>query len=241
MNLRSTWRIIPLLIFLTSCDLNLDELISKRKDITPNDFLSANNYSSLELEVIYVEGFQPASASLTNLKEMLEARLNKPDGISVTTKSIPSPGVDGYTLDKLREIEEAHRTKHPMGKHLTSFIFFADKPYIASSGASRVLGLYYDHSSLAVFEKTVHDASGGIGQPGGVVMETWVLHHEFGHVLGLVNNGTPLQAAHEDSERKGHCNNDACIMHFESDARLLSGVPSFDDNCLADLRANGGL
>jgi hypothetical protein len=240
MNFRSTWRIIPLLLFLTACDLGLDELVRKGDDITANNFLSADKYTSLEIEVVYVEGFQPASASLDNLKKTLETLVNKPEGISIVTRSIASPGVNGYTLEKLKDIEKDHRVMFPSGNRLTAFIFFADKPYFNSNGSTRVLGLYYDRTSLAVFEKTVHDGSGGFGQPGGVVMETWVLNHEFGHALGLVNNGSPMQTHHEDPEKKGHCNNDSCIMHFESDARLLSGVPKFDDNCLADLKANGG-
>lgn len=238
MNLRSTWRIIPLLLFLTACEL--DDLVRNEDEVTANHFLSADKYTSLEIEVVYVEGFQPAAASLDNLKKTLETMVNKPGGISVVTRGIPPPGVEGYTLDKLKEIEKDHRVIFPSGSRLSTFIFFADKPYLNDNGTTRVLGLYYDHTSLAVFEKTVHDGSGGIGQPGGVVMETWVLTHEFGHALGLVSNGSPMQTPHEDPEKKGHCNNDACIMHFESDGRLLSGVPKFDDNCLADLKANGG-
>lgn len=242
MKCRSTWRIIPLFILtvLSSCDLGLDDLLNRRPYIRARDFLSADKYTALELEVVYVEGFRPAQASLDNLKTMLEARLHKPDGITIATREIPSPGVDGYTYDRLKDIEKRERTKDPSGSTLTAFIFFADKPYITKGASTRVLGLFYGQTSVAVFEKTVHDASGGFGQPGGVVMETWVLYHEFGHVMGLVNNGTEMLENHEDGERMGHCNNDRCIMHFESDARLKSGVPGFDVNCLADLKANGG-
>lgn len=240
MSLKSVASVVAIVLLFSSCDRELKDLIDSANRVTPADYLSADVYTSLQVEIVYVDGFPLNAVTLNNLKETLQARLNKPGGIEFITRGIPAPGVSGYTVDQLRDIEEEHRTRYPSGERLTAFIFVADKPYVSDGSATRVLGLYYGRSSVAVFEKTVRDGSGGFGQPGGVVMETWVLVHEIGHLLGLVDNGSAMQEQHEDKSRSGHCNNDACIMHFESDARLLSGVPAFDVNCLNDLRANGG-
>jgi hypothetical protein len=73
-----------------------------------------------------------------------------------------------------------------------------------------------------------------------------VYNHEFGHLMGLVNLGTPLQSAHEDANSDNHCNVDGCLMFFEInggnvlDMMNMTAIPELDPQCIADLQANGG-
>jgi len=208
--------------------------------IEPKDFLQSKKYEKLEIEICYVDGHSPVQASLDNLRSFLEGRLNKPGGITFTYRSIPSPGKSSYDLDALQKIEKDNRSNYSRGDKLVSFVFFTDAPYAAGN----TLGLAYGTTSCAVFEKTVEDNSGGIGQPAKTVLETTVLEHEFGHLLGLVDNGTSMVTAHAANEH--HCNNSNCLMYYAVETldfigNLAGGeIPQLDANCVADLQANGG-
>ena len=77
------------------------------------------------------------------------------------------------------------------------------------------------------------------------LIETATLRHEFGHIFGLVNLGTPLTSDHEDQENRRHCDVEDCLMFFQTVANVfntsnVATLPEFDDQCLADLQNNGG-
>jgi hypothetical protein len=72
------------------------------------------------------------------------------------------------------------------------------------------------------------------------------LNHEFGHLFGLVDLGSPMQVNHKDAANGNHCNVNNCLMYYGAETTdilgfLLTGnVPSLDVNCQNDIRANGG-
>ncbi|MEO9531566.1 MAG: membrane metalloprotease [Crocinitomicaceae bacterium] len=213
-------------------------------DIQPRHFLSDDTYKSLSIEIIAVEGHEPNSASLDNLEDFLNERLNKPKGISFTQKTIPSPENYSYSAEDLRLLEDQHRTQYAQNENLTAYIYYADAEYSENTDQSEVIGLAYGSTSMCIFEETVADNSGGFGQVSRNNLETAVLIHEFGHVLGLVNNGTPMTQNHESAP--GHCDNENCLMYYASETGSLTGfiggdpMPELDAQCLADLKANGG-
>ncbi len=72
---------------------------------------------------------------------------------------------------------------------------------------------------------------------------TTLLEHEFGHLMGLVDQGSPMQVNHKDAANGAHCDKPDCLMYYNVEAGFtgtLSAVPSLDANCIADLKANGG-
>ncbi len=96
------------------------------------------------------------------------------------------------------------------------------------TAAAQILGYAYRPSSMVIFQKTVNAVSGGIDQPTRAVVEGTVVAHEFGHIVGLVNAGTAMQAPHEDSAHAKHDSNKACTMYHANNsselvANLLSG------------------
>lgn len=214
--------------------------------ITPDNFLSDKTYDKLIVEIQYVKGFEPAAATVNNLKAFLEQRLNKPEGITILQSEIESPGRSVYTVDDVRAVEKNNRVHVTKGKTLTSYLFFADGEYAGNNGSSKVLGIAYGGSSMVIFESTIQNFSGGITQPPRATLETTVTEHEFGHVLGLVNNGTPMQSSHQDEPHGKHCSNANCLMYYTAEtsdivANIIGGnVPVLDNKCLEDLRANGG-
>jgi hypothetical protein len=214
--------------------------------ITPADFLSGQKYNALTIEVKYVEGFAPSAISLDNLKSFLQARLNKPSGITFLQSSVASPGKATITFTDIQNLEKTNRSLAVNGKTLVAYIYFADADYSENTDTTKVLGAAYGKSSMIIFEKTIKSLSGGIGKPSATLLESIVLEHEFGHLLGLVNNGTAMQTPHQDLANGKHCTRTDCLMNYKTESSRmitnLSGgdIPSLDANCLADLKANGG-
>ncbi|MEP6711282.1 MAG: hypothetical protein ABJA37_02645 [Ferruginibacter sp.] len=204
------------------------------------DFLTTAKYQSITLEIQYMPGFAPNNAALNNLTAYLNTLLNKPGGFSITQKQIASAGSAVLTIAQISDIEKANRTVFTTGTSLGVYFLFTDASYTEP----KVLGLAYKNTSMTLFGKTVHDNSGGLGKPSLIDLETIVEEHEFGHLLGLVNLGSPLQVSHEDAAHASHCDNKNCLMYWAAQVNLMSGiissVPVLDANCRNDLKANGG-
>ncbi|MCB9194861.1 MAG: peptidase [Flavobacteriales bacterium] len=215
-------------------------------DILPKHFLSAEKYTKLTIEVISIEGHEPNNEAINNLKSFLKDRLNKPDGIDFKYTTITSPNNHTFSVSDLQEIEKSNRTQFAKNGTLTAYVFYADQGSSEDTDSRQVLGLAYGSTSICIFKQTVNDNSGGIGQVSEATLETAVLMHEFGHILGLVNNGTPMTQNHEDPNRAHHCDNQNCLMYFESSTTDMLGIigngeiPTLDSQCIKDLQANGG-
>ena len=230
-------------LFFTECKKDKVDL---NDGITPHNFLAGDKYDKLIVEIKYVTGFEPTSGTLANLKTFLEQRLNKPAGIEFVQSAIASPGKASYSFSEIKDMEKTHRAQKTDGKTLTAFFLFVDGDYAENSGNSKVLGIAYGTSSMAIFEKAVKEYSGGIGKPTTTALETTVINHEFGHTLGLVNNGTSTTSSHQDAAHGAHCNNKDCLMYYTAETSDIIGsilggnVPGLDAACINDLKANGG-
>lgn len=211
-----------------------------------NDFLAASKYNTLVIEVFYVENFRPAAQTLINLKNFMEARLNKPGGVSIIEKQVPSFGLAPYDINEVANIESAIRTKYNVGNVLTMYMFFADGGTTTDTDTAFTLGSAYRNTSFVMYESTIKNLSDGIGEPDRVNLETTVILHELGHLLGLTNLGSPMVNPHEDGAHPKHCTNENCLMYWKAegsdllDMMIGGNMPQLDANCLADLQANGG-
>lgn len=214
--------------------------------VDPVDFLTDEKYQVLNIEVAYVEGYQPSTAALNNILAFMRARLNKSGGITLTQKSMAATGRLTVDVSLVREIEKARRTSVTGGGALTAWIMFLDAEYSQSTESQKVLGIAYGASSIAIFQKSVVSltASNAVAKQ---ALESLILSHETGHLLGLVNNGTPMAAPHQDNDHGAHCSNTECLMYWKSETNIdltdligNNAIPTLDANCLADLRAAGG-
>lgn len=216
----------------------------QRTGSSARDFLSADAYARLEIEILYVSGFAPTNAALDAFRTFLEARLNKPGGVGVTLKEIASPGTSPYTLQEIQDIERANRTAFNDTGILTLCILFVDGKSTQDTDNSAVLGTAYLNTSCVIYENSVIAFSTGPNRPPRWVMESTVLQHEICHLFGLVDFGTPMQAEHEDDAHQRHCDNSECLMYWAVQARVMDlqmvSVPQLDANCVADLQGNGG-
>ena len=206
------------------------------------ELLASTNYQSLRIEVLYMAGFAPDAAAISHLQTALTNLLNKPSGITIVTKEIPAVSATTLSVDDILQIEKTNRAAFTTGSQITVSVILTNGNYIEAD----VLGIAYKNTSVVLFGKKIHDNSGGIGQASRTKLEATVLEHEFGHLLGLVDLGSPMQVLHKDAVHGNHCNNSACLMYYASETSDIFGflvtgnIPTFDANCKADLTANGG-
>ena len=212
-----------------------------------NDLLSDKKFKSMVIEVVYVAGFEPSAQSITNFVNFLTARTYKPVGISVIKRSIASPLSSPYTNEEIVIIEDANRTKYNTADQIAVWAFFADGKSSQDTDTSVILGTAYRNTSFVIYEQTVHGLSDSPFEPNRSLLETTVITHEFGHILGLTNLGTTLQSNHEDTQHPKHCIEKTCLMFWSAEIgggignMVSSGsAPQLDAQCIADLRANGG-
>ena len=207
-----------------------------------NDILSDINYKSMVLELVYVEGFEPTQEAVNNFISFLESRLYKPLGITVEKRSIPSPGNTIYTIEDITNIEKEHRQHYNSENKIAVWAYFSDGKSSNDSSQNNnvVLGTAYWNTSFVIYEKTIRDNSNGQNQ----LLETIVMNHEFGHIMGLTNFGSAMQSNHEDTTNPKHCNVESCLMYWNTvslgNLVILNSIPQLDSQCIVDLQANGG-
>lgn len=219
-----------------------DYLHNRAVGASAKELLSASQYSSLKIEVQYMPGFQPDAAALNHLQSMLAGLLNKPSGITIITKEIPAAASQSLSVNDIISIEKKNRTAFTNGSELAVYLLYTNGNYTDPN----VLGVAYKNTSAALFGKKINDNSGGIGQANRTKLVATVAEHELGHLLGLVDLGSPMQTAHKDGAHGNHCNATNCLMYYASETSdifgfLITGnIPALDGNCRADLTANGG-
>lgn len=112
-------------------------------------FLSDEDFSSLHLEIQYMEGHEPQTESLEDaLLDFLSDRLHK-DEITISFEAVPAGNQEVYTSADVRELEEEHRSHYneEEGTELNAYLLFLDGEYENSS----VLGIAYWNTSMAIF------------------------------------------------------------------------------------------
>ena len=65
-----------------------------------HDLLSDDTYTSIKIEVLYVDGYQPTVAAMNNFKAFLEERVYKPDGISISSRPVASSGLAPFEIQE---------------------------------------------------------------------------------------------------------------------------------------------
>lgn len=207
-------------------------------------FLSDSTFTQLTIEVDYMPGYKPTDEAIQQLKTFVQQRIYKPDGIDieVSASAIASADQAEYTASEVRSLEEEHRDTFSEEGHLVGYMLIVDGRFEQQN----VLGIAYYNTSTAFFGPAYDENSGDAGQPGRSMLESMSFRHEFGHIFGLVDGGTPMQTDHQDEENGHHCDNDECLMYYAVEttdyvSNLFGGsIPELDQNCTTDLAANGG-
>ncbi|HYG53489.1 MAG TPA: membrane metalloprotease [Flavobacteriales bacterium] len=232
------------MFFILGCRKNKDEFAGTGSKIVPREILSSDKYNELLIEIAYEGDHAPDQDAVDMFRNFVLTRVNKPKGVSIMYNPIPNQNKTLYTVSDINSLELKYRKEYPRKKKLTLFVFYAWADYSENTSSGKVMGAAYGSSSFAVFGKTTQDYSGGITQPSQKILEATVFEHEMGHLLGLVNNGSPMVSYHEANNH--HCDNEDCLMYYAVEttdfvANLLGGsVPALDQHCIDDVRNNGG-
>lgn len=219
----------------------------KNLGTSATDLLSSERFTSMRVEMVYVTGYEPSQKTIDNLKGFLRERTNKPDGISVVTRAVSSSDKAPFKIEEIVEIEAAERLQYNAGDEIAVYVYFADGTNEGDTDTKIILGSAYRNTSIVIYGKTIESVASRYNAPDKSTIESTVLNHEFGHLFGLVNLGSPLQSEHEDGENKGHCEVSGCLMNanvqFGSDLINMvntNAVPGLDDQCILDLQVSGG-
>ena len=211
------------------------------------DLLSDSKFTSMNIELVYVEGQRPTDEAISNFQSFLQTRIHKPDGINISMRSVSSSGKAPFNIEEIVEIEKEERTAYNAGDEIAVWIYFADGSNDNDSNEKFVLGSAFRNTSMVIYEQTIKNFANRNGAPSRAVIEAATLNHEFGHLFGLVDLGTEPVSDHEDSENQGHCSIDGCLMRssieFGSgvvDVLNGRGVPQLDQACIDDLQSVGG-
>lgn len=242
--------VLSTLIIFTSCDT---ETVTDPGDtfsfnhernpgVSATEFLTDDEFNNLVVQIQYMEGHEPESEALSNLQSFLQERLNKSSITILTPEEIPAEGQSSYTADEVRDLEREYRSQFSEAGTLAAYFIILDGEF----DSANVLGIAHFNTSMALFGETIQNTSGGVGQPSKTAVETIVMRHEIGHIIGLVNNGVEMQSNHQDEENGAHCDVEDCLMYYavrttDFFANIFGGnIPELDEHCIADLQAAGG-
>ena len=155
-------------------------------------YLQRSPYSSIHVEVDIVAGCNPGTEPLEHLREFLELHCDKPGGVSLVKKPyIPRDDAQGVTPSQL-----ALRNMTGPSQQSSAYIYvlFYDTglidnqqrfPYVLSDYPNAI---FVDQANLGRSDLNTH-----------------VLLHEAGHVLGMLKR---------PGRRKGsHCSDPTCLMY----------------------------
>jgi hypothetical protein len=245
MNLKSFILLIPLIFFLSSCEKlasvenNSPQTNMNYKTVgaSAKELLSSDK-PSLVIEIHYMKGFALQPSTLNNIVSFVQTYMDKPGGVQIWQKEIPASTSTTLTTTDLVNIEKAHRTAYSTSKQVAVYILVTNGKFTDAN----TIGCAYLNTSLSLFGKTIQQFSTGYSLTFKSKLETSTAQHEFGHLLGLVNMGTPMQTNHADVEHRGHCTNPKCLMYYKAGAAemqsyLANGVATLDANCRNDLNA----
>ena len=245
-----SWTILFLFLSLTflrsavsqgKWNANVEAFQDRPVGASAKELLDDRAFKSLTVEVQYMPGFKPREETIRNMKAFLNTYLHKPAGISVVMKAIPASPQPTLSLDEAAAIEKQNRTQSVSKERITLYVLFTN----GTHPRNEIIGMAYRNTSAVIYSKSIRDNS----NPGQVLtrseLETSVLLHEFGHLLGLVNKGSDVISNHVDPANDFHCINKNCLMFHATETKDLSTIqlkghiPVLDSPCIANLMANG--
>jgi hypothetical protein len=219
------------------------------------DYLRAQPYTSVLVELDYVDGSAPEDRAVS----LLQSRLNQATGKAIEV--VKTGGVAGmgaghrYTLGEVVDLEGKFRGQSTGGTQAVLYVLYVDGGFERDTNEAKTLAAAYRGSSVVLFKGSIREASCtsnclnlpvGNTKPPIAEVEESVVVHEAGHILGLVNNGIPMQSPHEDTDPdhgRHHSSDQGSVMYWAVETSVVGSIlgqtppDDFDANDKADLQA----
>lgn len=187
-----------------------------------------------------------------NIEALFEGRALDPDVFVPSALSemeeIPPQKQDTWTSEEILGLARNVWGENPSSYEAEFFVLFL-KGYFESEGAPdyQIIGVSIIGTPVIAIFKDIVLASSPIPQVARFV-EQATLVHEFGHVMGLVDNGVPMVSDHLDPEHPRHCTNNQCVMFWVNEGasdmaqfvrRMVDSdsLVMFGEECLEDTRS----
>lgn len=187
-------------------------------------------------------GYMPDTNALNNMVVFLEELIHKPNGIRYSLSPIDAAKDTVLTKEEIGHIEKMSRKTFADKSELSLYILYTNGYF----DDKKMLGYAYKNTSVAIAAKNIAEHSDQWGRLSKTELETRVLLHEMGHLLGLTNLGSPMASKHADKAHGMHCENKHCLMYAKIETTdypaylLKKERPALDEDCRNDLLANGG-
>lgn len=226
--------------------------------------LLLKNLNKLTVEVIYEAGADPYvgnnfrnrpywSVFETNIKAIYEQRnLNVevvvPSELSEMTL-IEIQDKDSWTADEISALIEKHKKLSPTATNGVVYALFVKGYFKNSDGIQPgVIGINITGTTIiTIFKDVVENMGQTKDDLVAKFSEQSTFVHEFGHAIGLVNNGVSQVSEHHDSAHGSHCSDPDCVMYWlnEGASEMYSYVQKYmtsgsevmyGEKCLEDIK-----
>ncbi len=220
----------------------------------PKDYVSGDQYTKWVIEVDTIQGQDPPAGVLDLLRNRLLAAVDKPDGIEIRDDESLPPRGGTWSQKDLLDYSDAHAQTPTSGKTVAIHLLFVDGIYEqgnvlgATFSSETSSGRVVETGPIVIFSDVIRDGCTPLNGclTGTTSIFEAVVVHEFGHAMGLVNNGISMQRDHEDDAQPGHSTNQDSVMYYAVETtnvfNLFRGGPptEYDTDDKADLCAAGG-
>ncbi len=212
------------------------------------DYLRGTNFDHLLVEIDYPQGRAPTDAARTLLEDRLLERCGKSAGVTLMLDEAlpPETFLPVMSLADVQAIEDAHRSQFSnlATKTVALYVLYTTGASDEDGPNGVIVGYAHRGGSVVIF---IDNATGAGPLITDAEVEGYTLVHEIGHMLGLVNNGVPMVAWHEDLSHPAHDTNSDSVMWWKVNISAIGpsiGDPDFAQfgpECIADVQAFGGL
>lgn len=213
--------------------------------------------SQLNIKVYYEEGAEPYTDNLPALNMSLwdlfqvniEALFEGRSTVISVPKSLPDMiklqdyKKSTWSVEEVLKMAKDYPVSTVTG--VTNFQIFFVNGFAEDS--SSIIGFHISNTKVMVIFKDVikSSATGSVIPMVPKYVEQATIIHEMGHALGLVNNGVPMHASHQDSAHGAHCSNENCVMYYSNEGagslkkyieKIITEkkLVMFDKQCLDD-------
>ena len=214
-----SWLLLPACLLLTSCATAFNGVLPAPQTEQESEW----HFARVVFEIAPTTGHVPSPIALETFRKRIhENKICHREHVVFMIR--PEVVLDTFTgiwdIDALQKYEKERRVvfdPEPNDRELFVFV-----PYIAGvwrdpGGQIKHLGgIQYEDTAFAIISS-------------GREREASVLLHEFGHLLGLVDESGTY--ATPDADHDWHCDNERCAMYWSSP----SGGADFDRACKREL------